>query len=116
MLPRAVLAIALTLSLAGCGDDAETVDCSMSTLSYANFGEEFMTNYCIDCHTTGDPDRGGAPVGVNFETLQLVQNQASSVDRRSGANGNGMPPIAYEAQPSQADRVLLTEWITCGPN
>ena len=117
MLRKSILAIALMLPLSGCGDDAQTIDCSMSTLSYNNFGSQFMTDYCTSCHDTSvsGASRNFAPVGVNFDTLELVQNQSNRVNLRAG-EGTGMPPSSASSQPSSAERDLLSEWIVCGTN
>lgn len=118
MIRISLLACALTFSLAACGDDGGGdggTDCTTSSLTYDNFGSAFMTSYCLDCHSSSSGNRQGAPASVNFDTLELVQNQASSVDRRSG-NGTSMPPTSYSPTPSDSERTMLTEWIDCGVN
>jgi uncharacterized membrane protein len=113
-----LLACALSFSLAACGDDGgdgNVSDCTTSTLTYANFGSAYMTSYCLGCHSTNASNRQGAPISVNFDTLEQVQNQASRVDARSGA-GSSMPPVSFSSIPSGSERTMLSEWIDCGTN
>jgi uncharacterized membrane protein len=113
-----LLACALSFSLAACGDDGGGDggnDCTTSTLTYDNFGSAFMTNYCLDCHSSSSGNRMGAPVSVNFDTLELVQNQASRVEARAGS-GSSMPPSSFSSLPSDSERTMLSEWIDCGAN
>ena len=113
------LALSLSLSLAACGDDGgdgDVLDCESSTLSYDNFGSQFMTNFCLDCHasTVTGGARNGAPVAVNFDDLSLVQAQAGRIKAR--VNASSLPPPSFPAAPSATERSDLTEWIDCGTN
>lgn len=118
MIRISLLVCALSLSLLACGDDVgdgDVGDCDTSTLTYDNFGSSFMTSYCLDCHSTSASNRQGAPISVDFDSLMDVQNQASSVNRRSGI-GTTMPPTSFSSIPSASERTMLTEWIDCGTN
>lgn len=88
------------------------------TLTYANFGQSFMTSYCTRCHAstlTGDA-RMGAPAFHDFDTLIGVKQVSNHVDQAAGAGPDAtndqMPPDG--AQPSLAERQMLAEWIACG--
>ena len=84
-------------------------------LTYDNFGSSFMTDNCTTCHSSSSSDRRGAPVAVNFDTLDLVKNLSNNINIRAG-EGTSMPPSSAPATPSGADRALLAEWIECGTN
>ena len=117
MIRTVIFAFALTLSLPGCADDGggTAVDCTTSSLTYVNFGTSFFTDNCTTCHSSSSNDRQGAPVAVNFDTLDLVQNLSNNINIRAG-EGTSMPPSFAPAFPSGADRDLLAEWIECGAN
>jgi hypothetical protein len=76
---RNVLLSSLTLLLAGCdghGHDSEGKPSGAtcpngSTLTYANFGQSFMTTYCMSCHDSAKSGaaRNGAPAFHDFDTL-----------------------------------------------
>ncbi len=117
MIRVAILALALALSTSACGDDGgSSIDCAESTLTFANFGEPFIIANCRTCHSE-DPgtDRRGAPSSVNWDTLEQVQSLSDRMLARAG-NGTSMPPSTAPAFPSDADRALLAEWLSCGPN
>jgi uncharacterized membrane protein len=89
-----------------------------STLSYANFGKEFMETYCTRCHAsdlTGDA-RNGAPTGHDFDTLAGIKAVAEHVDglaaKGPDATNTDMPP--GDPRPVTAEREMLGEWLACG--
>jgi hypothetical protein len=89
-----------------------------STLTYANFGEPFMTQYCTRCHSSAltGAARMGAPEFHDFDTQLGVQRVAEHVDEAAGAGpeatNEGMPPNA--PAPTLEERQRLAEWIACG--
>src|SRR3989442_16033355 len=50
-----------------------------STLTYANFGNDWMRTYCLDCHSAArqGADRRGAPPGSDYDTLDRVRANAA---------------------------------------
>lgn len=100
------------------GPATETQCPPTSTLTYANFGEEFMTTYCTRCHSatlTGEA-RMGAPEFHDFDTLEGIIPVANHVDQTAAsgpAATNDSMPIDG-AMPSLAERQQLAEWIACG--
>jgi uncharacterized membrane protein len=115
------------LLAAGCsfGDPTGATCPTDSTLTYANFGQQFMAAYCTDCHskTPKDGTRHGAPRDVNFDTQADVQDHLDDIDRAAGkgpdATNTFMPdPDAPKdfsnfAMPTDTDREQLAEWIAC---
>lgn len=90
-----------------------------SQLTYDNFGRQFMTAYCVDCHDSqkfGD-DRQGATIDHDFDTRIGVLSVKEHVDQAAGSGPNAtndqMPPEG-EPQPSLAEREMLAEWLACG--
>ncbi len=84
-----------------------------SVLSYANFGQPFMLNWCTGCHS-GDlaaRDRAGAPVGVDLDTLRGVRDHAARIWARSADDNLTMPPVGTA---DATERFLLGEWLACG--
>lgn len=100
------------------GPPTETTCPPTSTLTYANFGQAFMTTYCTRCHSStlsGDA-RMGAPEFHDFDSQLGVQSVAEHIDEAAGAGpaaaNDQMPPDG--AMPSLEERQQLAEWIACG--
>ena len=84
-----------------------------SVLSYESFGAPFMATWCTTCHSSALPEaeRAGAPLGVDFDSLEAIRARADRVWARAAGHNNTMPPVAG---PSEDDRLLLGEWLACG--
>src|SRR5688500_439205 len=69
-----------------------------STLTFANFGEAFMEDYCLRCHSSSvvGVDREGAPSDHNFDTLAEIRTFHEHIDQMAGsgpeATNDQMPP------------------------
>jgi hypothetical protein len=91
---------------------------SDSTLTYANFGQQFMQNYCLRCHseTLTCDQRMGAPSDHNFDQLAEIDLLSPHIDEYAGSGPSStnthMPPS--DPKPSMTDRQKLSEWIACG--
>ena len=99
------------------GPDTGATCPSNSTLTYANFGKKFMTDYCLRCHSekvTGSA-RNRAPADHNFDTLADVDLMAHHIDQKAGsgpkATNTAMPPS--DPKPTAEERKKLSEWIAC---
>ena len=93
--------------------DATAAACATSTLTYANFGEQFFTDFCTTCHASDSASRRGAPSDKNWDTLPNIMAEAERINIRAGI-GTSMPPGGAPASPSAEDRDKLAEWILCG--
>jgi uncharacterized membrane protein len=117
--------LALVVALAvGCGPDSiwgpptESTCPPASTLTYDNFGKNFMTKYCTRCHSselTG-ADRMGAPSFHDFDTIFGIRAVSNHIDETTAAGpavtNKGMPPDS--PSPTLEERTQLGEWIACG--
>ncbi len=89
-----------------------------STLTYNNFGKQFMESYCTKCHASDKMGeaRQGAPSFHDFDTLNGIVVVADHIDETAAsgpaATNLGMP--ADNLKPSLAERQMLGEWIACG--
>lgn len=94
--------------------DADLSVCDSTELTYASFAQGFMDTYCLGCHsnTLNPAQRRGAPEAVNFDSYELVLEQASRIRFRAGENQD-MPPNSV-AQPDNEERESMIEWIDCG--
>ena len=101
----------LSLLLVACGDD-RTPACEQSQLSYATFGQPFMLSWCNGCHSTQLPSnmRQAAPIDINFDTLTEIRSQSFSIVQTT-TDLRTMPP---EGGPSDAERQMLAQWMSCG--
>lgn len=102
-----VLVLVLVLG-AACGNDTR-VECTDSPLTYQTFGEPFVANWCRGCHSEDliPTMRQDAPLDVNLDTLDEVRARRKQILEM----GDQMPP---NGGPSDEERVLLREWLTCG--
>jgi uncharacterized membrane protein len=89
-----------------------------NTLTYDNFGRDFMSKYCTKCHSstvTGDA-RHGAPAGHDFDTLAGILAVADHIDEHAASGPNAtnteMPPEG-ETAPSKEEREKLGQWLAC---
>ncbi len=119
------IAAAVTATLVACGSDSdplfgpptESVCPEDSTLTYENFGREFMESYCTRCHDsalTGD-DRMGAPSFHDFDTVFGIRAVSDHIDFTTAAGpaatNDSMPP--EDPRPTLEERTKLGEWIAC---
>jgi uncharacterized membrane protein len=84
-----------------------------SFLTYESFGRGFMQNWCTGCHGAGLPEgmRQGAPVGIDFDTIEAVRAWDDRIWARAGDQNDTMPPVGG---PPDEERALLGEWLACG--
>lgn len=130
-----IIAVLLGASLAACGEaptPTGTVCPSPDpmTLTYDNFGRDFMTRYCTQCHDSALPrsQRNGAPIYHDFDTRLGVRQVLGHIDEQAGfgpdANNTFMPgsrcpstpggPVDKACdQPTTDERTKLAQWIAC---
>lgn len=91
---------------------------SENTLSYANFGQTFMTDYCVDCHssTATGSARRDAPVGIDFDTIAGIRLHATHIDEHAAAGPNATNEEMPEddPKPTLEERTKLGQWLACG--
>jgi mono/diheme cytochrome c family protein len=78
-----------------------------TTLTYANFGQGFFTQWCVSCH--------GGPNGYSsraFTDITTIRAQAADIFRNAAEDNETMPPGPHG--PSKTDRYQLAEWLSCG--
>ncbi len=122
-LPLFTALVSSALALAACGEDplfgppTESVCPPDSTLTYENFGQPFMEDYCTRCHSselTG-ADRNGAPSFHDFDTVFGIRAVSEHIDETTAsgpaATNDSMPPDGDT--PSLEERQQLGEWIAC---
>lgn len=122
------LAIASALLACACGTEVEPGPgpqelvelvpiepdaCATTFLDYDNFGAPFVTTWCRGCHSSTVPAgmRQKAPEDVNFDADRDIRAWAPRIAARAATSTPSMPPAGG---PSDDERTLLAEWITCG--
>lgn len=100
---RLLLALSLLVTVSACGGSNATCPSTGTTLTYANFGQGFMSSYCTSCH--------GRSGGLSLSSQAAVTAHAGSVD--SVVTYGSMPPRGA-ASPSAAEVAQLQEWLACG--
>lgn len=105
-----------------------------STLTWQNFGHDFMCHYCTNCHDSGLPRsmRNGAPLFHDLDYMQGVLEVVDHVDQQAGSG-----PMAHNDQmpgggscgrcpstpggsldhtclvPTDEERQQLSQWLAC---
>jgi hypothetical protein len=69
--------------------------------------------WCTGCHSSWLPDgeRAGAPIGVDFNSLNGIETPLQRIYARSADGNTTMPPIAAI---TDEERTRVGDWITCG--
>jgi len=78
-----------------------------TTLTYDNFGKQFINDYCVSCH--------GGPNGYSSRAFTTVESIRASKDRiyaNAAADNTFMPPGPDDPPKSERDR--LADWLACG--
>jgi uncharacterized membrane protein len=109
----------LVLVLVGCtkiDTDSDEVDfcADKPVLTYDNFGEGFMTQYCQTCHSSElmGEDRHDAPSSVHFDSEAEVAAQVAQILGVATGPSPIMPPGGGV---SDLDREKLEIWLKCHP-
>jgi hypothetical protein len=105
-----------------------------TTLTWDNFGHDFMFKYCVNCHDSSLPlsKRNGAPLYHDFDTLQGVVEVTGHIDEQTGwgpkAKNNFMPGGGTDGrcpsqlggsldencpEPTGDERTELAQWVVC---
>lgn len=83
-----------------------------TTLSYENFGADFMGQWCNRCHQPYARDRHGAPGEYNFDKLHELRRSKERIFARAALDNDSMPPGPDD--PPLQQREDLAEWLACG--
>lgn len=89
------------------GADTGAVCPPGSTLTYANFGQPFMDNYCVSCHSGKERPSLDSATAVKREIRGILSTTAAGPK----ATNDSMPT---DTDVPQDDRVKLGEWLACG--
>ena len=95
--------------------EATVLNCPKGTnLTYRNFGEAFILNYCLSCHSSHlDPTlRAGATENVNFDSPDDVAIWRASILASVVPEAPKRMPPAANVSPTEY--ALLLEWLNCG--
>jgi uncharacterized membrane protein len=112
-MPRFVWALPVAAAVTACGGgpgDATGSTCpSNSTLTYANFGQAFMQDHCLACHSASGPQ------SPKLDTLAGIRAASGDVDRSAAAGPNAVNTYMPEgASVDEGERRKLGEWLACG--
>ena len=129
--------LVLCFALAACTTSSPPIatrtvcpDPDPNTLTWDNFGQKFMADYCTDCHASNltHAQRNGAPLYHDYDSLRGVLEIPDHIDSFAGsgpaATNTAMPPDRCPStaggpidrdcpRPSDAQRADLSMWIAC---
>jgi uncharacterized membrane protein len=102
---------ALCAALVACGGPADAEGPCSPYVTWATVGEPYVRTWCASCHAADlhGPDRAGAPLGVDFDTLDDVRSRADRVSQR--VTDDTMPP---STAPDATERTRFLDWMRCG--
>ncbi len=93
----------------GPGDSTGSTCPTDSSLTYATFGQAFMTDHCLSCH------RAGGPETPTLSTLPQIRANKEMIDRSAAAGPNAVNTYMPEGSSvPEAERRKLGEWLACG--
>lgn len=93
----------------GPGDATGSTCPTDSTLTYANFGQEFFQTNCLSCH------RAGGSESPTLSTIEQIRSNKDVVDRSAAAGPNAVNTYMPDgASVAEAERRKLGEWLACG--
>lgn len=106
-------ALLVAVGVAACGGgpgDATGSTCpTTQTLTYANFGQAFMQQHCLACHSATGPE------SPKFDTVAQIRAAAGDIDRSAAAGPNTVNTFMPDGSSvDEAERRKLGEWLACG--
>ena len=103
-------ALAVTAFMSGC--EAPTCDDRDPPLTYENWGEAYISDFCVGCHSSlvEGAERRGATVGVDFNTYGDVMRRVDRIEARGTGPDFTMPP---SGGPNEEQIRIFEEWLTC---
>jgi uncharacterized membrane protein len=99
------------LGAVGCGEDGVATGntCpTTQTLTYENFGQEFMSKHCLACHSATGPE------SPKFDTLEQIKANIDAIDKAAAAGPDAVNTSMPEGgSVDEAERRKLGEWLAC---
>ena len=100
-------AVLAFLTLAACGDStgitAEQIACpTPQTLTYANFGQQVITDYCLECHATRERPHLTSQAEIQAAADEIITEAVFH---------SSMPE---DASMTDELRIQLGQWLQCG--
>ena len=86
----------------------DTANSDCVSPNYYNFGDAFMTQYCLGCHASESLNREGAPTAVTLESLENILEYREAIIRV--LQEEVMPPQGGIAEDM---RHTAEEWLDC---
>jgi len=90
-------------------------ECPEGTLlTYENFGEAMMLEYCSTCHSRSryEDERAGAPIAIQLDSAQDMATWRTRMIETLKVDAElPMPPSEHIVA---ADKQMLLEWLECG--
>lgn len=102
-------AVSLGACGSGPGDSTGSTCPSDSTLTYATFGQAFMQQHCLACHSSSGPE------SPKLDTVAQIRAASGDIDRSAAAGPNAVNTYMPDGSSvDEAERRKLGEWLACG--
>ena len=107
---RVLSLVGIGFLAAGCMPDEEPVCRHDPPLTYENYGEGFIDQFCTGCHSSliAEEQRMGAPEAYNFNTYEGILYWA---DKMAEPVDDGVMPPG--GGPTDIQKELFAEWMAC---
>lgn len=89
---------------------ADTACAEAYPVTWANWADGFFMTYCRACHSVTTSERQGAPLGLDFDTLGQIRDQADAIED-AVLIGQRMP---VGGGVFADDLTLLKDFLACG--
>jgi hypothetical protein len=109
--------------LAACGGSPTGAECpTTDPPTYDNFGQAFVDEYCIACHSHDSANRHGAPADQNYDSEDEIISHVVDMDEQAAsgpaATNSSMPDLSGPVHdaPTMAERIQLGQFLACEMN
>jgi mono/diheme cytochrome c family protein len=93
----------------GPGDSTGSTCPTTQTLTYANFGQKFMQDHCLACHSANGPQ------SPKFDTVDEIRANKDDIDKSAAAGPKGVNTYMPDGSSvDESERRKLGEWLACG--
>jgi uncharacterized membrane protein len=112
-------ALALVLALGACSSPTGSTCPPTDPPTYATFGQAFVEDFCLDCHSAHSTNRHGAPGDLNFDTEDEIRRHAEDIDSEAAAGpdatNTSMPEKSPNVQtlPTLEERQRFGQFLAC---
>lgn len=114
-LVRSLLVASLLTIATACGGGSDLGECPPGSTQQQNTGASIVFTTCVGCHSSQLTGAGrfGAPVGMDFDDIEIVRDLADDV-YGTAADGSMPPPNQSVSSLNDAQVEAIRVYLACG--